>query len=137
MPVFVVPLLQRVLRSDTRRARRLFIAQQRSLTAKLERAVRRVRAENRHRRPRVVGHVIGGALTSPRDVTVYLMFRDRNALKHAQDSGYTLHLRRALLEALRRDCYPHESLNAVNIGFLGKREVDAAGGAWEYLRRSN
>ncbi len=129
MKLFVFPLLRRILRMDARNSRRSIYNDQKILKSKLDRAVRRVCAENRQRQPRLVGYTILGH--DVRDARVRLFFRDNAALKQAEASGYPLHLRCAVLNALRQDCFPNESLNAIKVEFLGKREFRAAGSPWE------
>ena len=94
-----------------------------------------MRKDYKHLKPPIVGdQFLGAPHVDPKYLTIYLFFKDDAALAEAEQKGYLQLLRGAVQSALREECYPQESVSAVQINFASKKDVKNAGGFWFYLR---
>lgn len=85
--------------------------------------------------PPIVDYISYGAIDlDPRHLAVWFAFADNAALAEAQACGHPAHIRSTLLRMLRKQGYPAEALSEIHVGFVGKQEVDEAGGPWIYFR---
>ncbi len=124
-----------LIRHEGRRERGLFLSKKREYNGKIKRALRKVRGDYRHLKPPLVGEqFFGSPHVDPKYLTIFLFFKDDAALQEAERQGYVQLLRGAVMSALRDECYPQESVAAVQINFASKKAVRSAGGFWNYFR---
>ncbi len=123
-----------LIRQEGRRERGLFVSKEREYNGKVKRALQKVRREFRHLKPSIVGEQFGGAPhVDPKYLSIYLFFKDDNALAEAEQLGYFETLRAAIRRTLREECYPQESVAEVKIEFTSKQAVKSNGGIWNYF----
>ena len=123
-----------LFRREGRRERGLFLSKKRQYNAKVKRALRKVRRDYKHLKPALVGDQFFGApQVDPKYLTIYLFFKDDAALREAEQQGSLELLRGAVIGALREECYPQESVSAVQILFASRKAVKNAGGIWNYF----
>lgn len=116
-----------------RRERDQFAALNRSLEARVRRALKRVCKVNRHCQPRIVQHLfLGTPAVDPSALMVVFCFRDDEA--QAQQNGLMAHLTREVWLALRAEGYPESALPSITVQFASKKAIDAVGGPWVYFR---
>lgn len=124
-----------LFRREGRRERGLFISKKREYNAKIKRALQSVRRDYAHLKPPIVGEQFFGAPhVDPKYLTICLFFKDDAALREAERLGYIQLLHGAVIDALRQECYPQESVAGVQIDFASKQSVNRAGGIWNYFR---
>ncbi len=124
-----------LIRQEGRRERGLFLSKKRQYNTKIKRALNKVRHDYQHLKPGLVGDQFFGAPhVDPKYLTIFLFFKDDAALEQAEQQGYTQLLRGAVMSALREECYPQESVSAVQINFASRKSVKSAGGFWHYFR---
>lgn len=124
-----------LLRREGRRERGLFLSKEREYNYKIRRALQKVRRDFGHLKPPIVDDQFFGAPhVDPKYLTICLFFKDDDALLEAERQGHIQLLRGAVLSALREECYPQESVAAVQINFASKKAVKSAGGFWNYFR---
>jgi secreted Zn-dependent insulinase-like peptidase len=120
---------------EGRRERRQFSSKEREYNSKVKCALQKVRHEYRHLKPPVVDDQFGGSPhVDPKYLTVYLLFKDDNALAQAEQMGYFDVLRGAVRDALREECYPQASVADVQIEFASRKSLKRNGGFWSYFR---
>lgn len=84
--------------------------------------------------PPVVQHLHYGAVEiHPKNLAIWLMFKNANDLQEARESGYCERLRQDMRQALLEQGYPPDAIRKVHIGFENKAAVDEVG-AWNYFR---
>ena len=94
-----------------------------------------MRRDYRHLKPSLVGdRFLGSPHVDPKYLTIYLFFKDDAALAEAERQGYVQLLRGAVVNALREECYPQQSVSDVQINITSKQAVKGAGGIWNYFR---
>ncbi|HVU12307.1 MAG TPA: hypothetical protein VHD90_13570 [Phototrophicaceae bacterium] len=124
-----------LLRLEGRRERSLFLSKRREYNGKVKRALRKVRRDYRHLRPSLVeDRFVGSPEVDPKYLTIYLFYKTDAALMEAEQKGYIQLLRGAVAAALRQECYPQESVSAVQIRISSQQAVKSAGGFWNYHR---
>ncbi len=110
-------------------------ARQQRYDALVERAIQRTLASVGPLAPPVVDHIFYGATgIDPKNLVIWFAFADEAAVAQAKAQGHADLLRRRLLAVLAEEGYPPKALDAPHIGFVGKKEVDDAGGPWMYFR---
>ncbi|MEP7292664.1 MAG: hypothetical protein ABI835_12840 [Chloroflexota bacterium] len=125
------PLFKR----EGRQARGLFISQKRHYNSMVKRALKKVRRDYAHLKPGIAGdQFFGSPQVDPSYLTIYLFFKDDDALIEAEKLGYLQLLHGAVISALREECYPQESVASVKIEFASRKSVKETGGIWNYLR---
>ncbi len=124
-----------LIRLEGRRERSLFLSKRREYNGKVKRALRKVRHDYRHLRPSIVEHrFVGSPEVDPKYLTIYLFFKTEAALTEAEQKGYVQLLHGAVTSALREECYPQESVSAVQVRIASQQAVKSAGGFWNYHR---
>jgi hypothetical protein len=123
--------MSRLFKQEGWRERGLFFSKEREYNGKVKRALQKVRREYRQLKPPIVGDQFGGAAhVDPKYLTIYLFFKDDNALAEAEQSGHFETLRGAVMSALREECYPQASVAEVQIEFVSQKAVRKNGGIW-------
>lgn len=123
-----------LFKTEGLRERGKFLARKRQYNAKVKRALRSIRRDYAHLKPGLVAdQFFGSPHVDPRYLTIVLFFRDDAALLQAETQGTLNVLRGAVVRALREECYPQESVAAVQINFASRKSVKSAGGIWNYL----
>ncbi len=98
------------------------------------RAIQQVLRDHAGTTPRIVDHLHYGAVDiHPKNLAIWLMFRNSNDLAQATHEGYCERLTRDLKRTLAEHGYPLDAVSRVHIGFENKSEVDKVG-AWNYFR---
>src|SRR5579871_4650613 len=124
-----------LIRWEGRREQSLFLSKRREYNGKVKRALRKVRQQYKHLKPSIVGdQFVGSPEVDPKYLTIFLFFKNESALMEAEARGYVQVLRGAVQAALREECYPQESVSAVQINITSKQAVKSAGGFWNYYR---
>src|SRR5664279_696448 len=124
-----------LIKHEGRREQGLFLSKKRHYNAMIKRALEKVRRDYKHLKPPIVGdQFLGSPHVDPKYLTIYLFFKDDNALAEAEQQGTLQLLRAALIAALREECYPQESVASVQINFASKKAIKATGGFWNYFR---
>ncbi len=124
-----------LIRHEGRRERSWFLSQRRQYNAKVKRALRKVRHDYKQLKPPMVeDQFFGSPQVDPKFLTICIFFKDDDALGEAEQKGCTQMLSRAIRDALREECYPQESVSEVQIQFVSRKAVRAAGGIWHYFR---
>jgi hypothetical protein len=124
-----------LFKNEGRREQGLFLSKKREYNTKVKRALQKVRQDYKQLKPPIVGdQFIGSPQVDPKYLTIYLFFKDDNALAEAERQGYVQLLRGAVANALREECYPQASVADVQINVTSKQAVKSAGGIWNYFR---
>jgi hypothetical protein len=124
-----------LFRREGRRERGQFLSKEREYNTRIKRALNRVRHDYRHLKPGIVGdRFFGAPHVDPKYLTIFLFFKNDDALREAERQGSLQVLRGAVIAALREECYPQESVSAVKIEFASQQSVKTAGGFWNYFR---
>ncbi len=124
-----------LFKTEGLRERGLFLSKKRQYNAKVKRALHKIRHDYAHLKPGIVAdQFFGSPQVDPSYLTIVLFFRDDAALLQAEEQGIVQILRGAVMSALREECYPQQSVAAVQINFASQKSVKASGGIWNYFR---